>query len=489
MLALVAALAAAAASHPGRVAYAQGEASTTAGLVRKGKVPVSNELLAITLPRTKEADLANGLHLIVLEDHRLPQVSFQLIIPGAGGYFDPSDQPGLASFTAALMREGTAMRSSTLISEQLETMAATLNVGAAAASTEATMNGSCLSEDAARLLDLAGDILLHPVFADGEVSRFKQRTRTTLAQQRANPGFLATEMFSRVVYGGHPAARTSPTVESLERTTREHMVQFHRAHYVPEHAVLALAGDISLAQAKALAESTLSGWQRSSNASDVAPTDPTALSGPTISFVARPNSAQTNLIVGAQAIARLDPDYDRLQVMNKVIGGNVTGRLFLHLREAKGYTYGATSTVDARPYRGDWAASTNVRSEVTEPALRDLLDEIRQLRDDKVPAAELADAKRSMIASFALSLESPQQLLGLYVTSWRYKLPADYWDRYAERVSAVTDAEVQAMARKYLSADRLQIVAVGDPARVADALKKLGAVEAYDANGARLPAF
>jgi len=172
--------------------------------------------------------------------------------------------------------------------------------------------------------------------------------------------------------------------------------------------------------------------------------------------------------------------------MNKVIGGNVTGRLFLHLREDKGYTYGASSTVDARQHRGDWAASTNVRTEVTEPALRDLLDEIRQMRDVLVPDAELADARRSMIASFALSLESPQQMLGLYVTAWRYKLPADYWDRYADRVSAITKDQVQAMARKYLAADRLQIVAVGDPVRIAEPLKKFGAVEAYDANGRRL---
>jgi len=127
-----------------------------------------------------------------------------------------------------------------------------------------------------------------------------------------------------------------------------------------------------------------------------------------------------------------------------------------------------------------------VRTEVTEPALRDLLDEIRQLRDVPIPAPELADAKRAMIASFALSLESPAQLLGLSVTGWRYKLPADYWDGYAERVTAVTSGQLQAMARKYLAADRLQIVAVGDPASIAEPLKRFGAVEAYDTSGTRL---
>jgi predicted Zn-dependent peptidase len=214
--------------------------------------------------------------------------------------------------------------------------------------------------------------------------------------------------------------------------------------------------------------------------------DPPPTSGSKVYFVTRPNSVQTTLIVGAQAIERTNADYDALEVLNKVIGGGPTGRLFLHLREDKGYTYGASSFVDARQHRGDWSAATNVRAEVTVPALRDLLDEIRQVRDVLIPERELADAKRSLIASFALSLESPAQLLGRSVTAWRYKLPPDYWDRYAERVTVVTSAQLQAIARKYLAADRLQIVAVGDPIAIAEGLKTFGAVEAYDANGARV---
>jgi zinc protease len=463
------------------------EAATTPGLVRKGKVPVSTDVLKIKLPRPAEADLPNGLHLIVLEDHRLPEVTFQLIIPGAGGFFDPADQQGLASFTASLMREGTTTRTSNQISAQLDLLAATLNVGAGSASTEATLTGTALSDHAATLFELAADILIHPAFADEEIARFKQRTRSTLAQQRANPNFLAAEMFSRAVYGSHPASRIAPTLAALDRVTRDALVGFHRTHFVPDRAVLAVAGDISLAQTRALAESRFGAWPKSASPVAASIPEPAPVSGSKIYFVARPGSVQTNLVVGAQAIERTNPDYDVLQVMNKVVGGGPTGRLFLHLREDKGYTYGASSAVDARQHRGDWSASTNVRTEVTDPALRDLLDEVRQIRDVPVPAAELADAKRSMIASFALSLESPAQLLGLAVTAWRYKLPADYWDRYADRITAVTGAQVQAVARKYLAADRLQIVAVGDPGPVAAPLQKLGSVESYDANGVRVP--
>ena len=462
------------------------ESTATPGLVRKGKVPVSNDVLKIKLPRPVEADLANGLHLIVLEDHRLPEVTFQLIIPGAGGFYDPADQQGLASFTASVMREGTTSRTSNQLSAQLDLMAATLNVGAGSASTEATLNGSALSDQASTLIELAADVVMNPAFAEEEITRFKQRTRSTLAQQRANANFLAAEMFSRAVYGSHPAARIAPTATALDRVTREQLVEFHRARYVPDRAVLAIAGDITVAQARALAESRLGAWKKSVTPVAAPISEPAPVSGSRIHFVARPGSVQTNLVVGTQAIERTNPDYDALQVMNKVVGGGPTGRLFLHLREDKGYTYGASSAVDARQHRGDWSASTNVRTEVTEPALRDLLDEVRQMRDVPVPAAELADAKRSMIASFALSLESPAQLLGLAVTAWRYKLPADYWDRYAERISAITGDQVQAVARKYLGADRLQIVAVGDPGQVAASLQKLGTVESYDANGIRV---
>jgi zinc protease len=461
---------------------AQDQPSPTQGVVKKGKVPVSSEILKVKLPKAAEADLPNGVHLMVLEDHRLPQVSFQIFVPGAGGYDDPADAPGLASFVAALMREGTASQSSEQISQQLEVMAASLNVIAGASSLEATIAGSCLSDQFDRLIDMTADVLLHPTFPQEELERYKQRTRAGLTQQRANPGFLAAEMFNRGIYGAHPAARLSPTVAALDKTTRDQLTAFHKAHYAPDHAGIAVAGDISMAQVRKLIDAKLAGWTRTGVAA-VTASEPAALTGSKIFFIARPNSVQTNLIVGTQAIARTHPDYDVLQVMNKVIGGGPTGRLFIHLREEKGYTYGASSALSAPMYRGDWSASTSVRSEVTEPALRDLLAEVAALRDQPVSDMELVDAKRSMIASFALSLESPAQLLNYYVTRWRYQLAADYWDKYPDRVSAVTAGQIQAAARTYLAANRMQIVAVGDPARVADTLRKLGEVETYDADG------
>jgi zinc protease len=468
----------------GQAGGPQPQPPSTAGMVIKGKAPVSNTVLAVKLPHPQEATLANGLRVMVLEDRRLPRVSFQVIMRGAGGYYDPAAQIGLSGITAQMMREGTTTQSSQAISQALETMAANLNVFSGASSSAATLQGSALSENLPRLFELAADVLLNPSFPADEWERLKTRTRAGLIQQRTQPQFLAQERFSKVVYGDHPAGRVSATPETLDAITREAMIECHRARFVPDHALIAFAGDITLAAARTLVESKLGAWKKAGIAKPPV-TEPGAAGAAKGYMVARPSSVQTTFVVGAQSMARTDPDYIPLTVANRVLGGTM-GRLFRHLREEKGYTYGVGSGFSALAHRGQWSASTSVRTEVTEPALTDLLADIEGMRTAAVPEKELNDHKRAIVAGFALSLESPEQLLDYYVQSWTYGLPADYWDRYPARVSAVTAAQVQAAASKYWDPARLQIVAVGD-AKIADILKKKGPLEMYDADGKPTP--
>jgi zinc protease len=457
---------------------------STVGMVRKGKAPVSDAVLQVKLPHPQEATLANGLRLMVLEDHRLPRVSFQLMIPGAGGYYDPAAMVGLSGFAAQMMREGTSTRSSPQISQALETMAANLAVGSSTSATVATLSGGALTENFDRLFELAADVLLNPSFPADEWDRLKTRTRAGLIQQRTQPQFLAQERFSKVVFADHPAARISATPETLEAITRDAMIECHRTRFVPDHALIAFAGDITLAGARKLVESRLGTWKKAGVPKPTV-TEPAA-AGPAKGYlVARPSSVQTTFIVGAQSMTRTDPDYVPLTVVNRVLGGTM-GRLFRHLREEKGYTYGVGSFFSASEHRGQWLANTSVRTEVTEAALTDLLADIEVMRTTPVPEQELKDHKRAVVASFALSLESPEQLLGYYVQSWMYGLPADYWDTYPARISEVTAAQAQAAAKKYWDPSRLQIVAVGD-AKIADILKKRGALELYDADGKLTP--
>jgi zinc protease len=456
--------------------------ATAPGTILKNKAPVSKEVLKVSLPKSQEADLSNGVHLIVIEDHRAPQVFFQMIIDGAGGYYDPAAIPGLATFTASLMREGTATKTSEQISEELDRLAASVSVGASLSSPFATVSGSGLTNNLDTVLALMADVLMHPSFPQAEIDRYKTRTRALYMNQRTQPGFLALERLSQAVFGGHPLARISPPPAALDALTRDGLVEFHRTHYRPDRAVLAVAGDISLDQAKQKAESVFGSWEKS-GAAIADQSEPTPTAGPSISLVARPHSVQTTLRVGTQSLQRTDPDYDALTVANRVLGGGPTGRLFGHLREQKGYTYGASSNFNASRIVGSWTASTDVRSEVTDPALTDLLAEIRQMRDTPVPDKELADTKRALIAGFALALESPNAILSHYIDRYLYKLPADYWDTYPTRINAVSAADVQRVAKKYWAPDRLQIVAVGDADTVGPVLRKLGTVQMFDADG------
>src|SRR5580700_7100730 len=188
---------------------------------RKNKAPVSSEILRVKLPKPVEMTLPNGLTVLVLEDHRLPLVTARLNILGAGALNDPADLPGLANLTAAMLKEGTATRSSRQIAEDIERLGATINVTAPFGSDTATLTASGLSDNLGEWMHLAADILLHPTFPESELAKLKQRLRIQLQQQRSSPMFLIQERFNRAVYGDHPAAITSATAESIDKITPE----------------------------------------------------------------------------------------------------------------------------------------------------------------------------------------------------------------------------------------------------------------------------
>jgi predicted Zn-dependent peptidase len=205
-------------------------------------------------------------------------------------------------------------------------------------------------------------------------------------------------------------------------------------------------------------------------------------------LVHRPNSVQTTVALGNIAIDRRSPDYLPMVLMNDVIGGGASARLFLNLREEKGYTYGVYSNFSALRYPGPWRAGGNMRTEVTDGALVEFFNEIRRIRDEKVSGRELEESKRSIVAGFALSLEQPTRVLNFAITRKLYGLPADYWDTYAAKIMAVSAEDVQRVARKYLNPETLQLVAVGDAAKIKTVLEKYGTVEVYDSNGALVAA-
>ncbi len=482
------------------VALAQ-EPQTLKGVVIKGKTPVNKEVLKVTLPKAYETKLGNGLQVIVLENHKLPTFTMQMFIL-SGGLNAPADQPAVAQYTATMLREGTKTRSSKQISEAIESLGASLNASSGLSSPFSAVSAGGLTENFNQIMELFADVILNPSFPAEELNKLKSRAVAQLRFQRSQPGFLAGEMFSKVMYGAHPAGRVAPTPQQIQSLTPETLKQFHATHYKPNNAIFAIVGDVNPADIVAKLEKafgtqsggTQSGGTQSGGTQsggtwsrgEVPQPDLPKVNEPgpsKIYLIDRPGSEQTNLMLGNLAIERNDPDYYALDVMNQILGGGASARLFLNLREDKGYTYGAYSGFTAAKYRGYFRASTEVQTDVTKGSMDELFYEFKRIRDEKTPADEFDRAKRTIIGSFALQLESPQSLLGNIITQKIYNLPADYWDTYPQKIAEVTPEEVQRVARKYLDLAKLQIIAVGDAKKIATVMKGFGGVELYDTDG------
>jgi zinc protease len=463
------------------LAFAQTTKPSSKGLVIKGKAPINHDVLKVKLPKAYETTLSNGLQVIVLEQHKLPTFAMQMVIL-SGGLADPSDQLGAAQYTATLLREGTRTRNSKQIAEQIESLGATLTATSGLSSPTSNVLALGLTDQFDQIMELFADVLLNPSFPADELNKFKTRSLAQLRFQRSNPGFLANEMFARVMYGSHPAARVSLNADEIQKITPAMLKEFHAVNYRPNNSIFAIVGDVNPAEIVSKLEKTFGSWQRGNVPQSSVPKVSDTASAK-IYLVNRPSSVQTNLILGNLSIERDNPDYYALDLMNQIVGGGASARLFLNLREEKGYTYGAYSGLSAFKYRGTFRANTEVRTEVTKGSMDELMYEIKRIRDEKVPQDEFDRAKRTIIGSFALQLESPQALMNNIMTQKLYGLPADYWDTYTQKIAAITPDDVQRVARKYVDLSHLQVVAVGDASKIAEVMKQYGTVEIYDTEG------
>lgn len=464
-----------------QVSGAQAQRPSTKGAVLKGKAPVNKQILKVKLPKPFEGKLSNGMQVLVLEDHKLPQFNMQMVIL-SGGLADPADQLGAAQYTASMLREGTKTRDSKKIAEEIDGLGASLFAAAGLSSQTSTVSASGLKDNFDQIMELFADVIINPAFPADEFNKLKARNLSTIRLQRSQPGFLANEMFSKVVYGSHPGGRFALSAEQIQRITPEVLQKFHETHYKPNNAIFAIVGDVKPAEVIAKLEKAFANWK----SGEVPKTEIPKLAdtgAAKIYLIDRPGSVQTNLLAGLLSIERTDPDYFSLEMMNQVLGGGASARLFLNLREDKGYTYGAYSNVSSSKYRGTFRANTEVRTEVTDGSMKELLYEFKRIRDEKVPAEEFDRAQRTIVGGWALQLEFPQSVLQNAITSKLYNLPVDYWDTYPQKIAAVTPEDIQGVAKKYLDLSKLQIVAVGDAKKIAEVLKSYGTVEIYNAEG------
>jgi predicted Zn-dependent peptidase len=381
--------------------------------------------------------------------------------------------PGVSEATAALIRLGTKTRSSKDIADTLADLGAQVSFGASQGETGISV--SALTENFDGALAVLTDTLMNPTFPQDELDKWKSRQIASLEQAQAQPGFLANELLSKLLYGADARQYTHPTRDSLNKITREMIVEHYKTYYVPSGELAGISGDITPEEAVAKLNKALGAW-KGGPVAHVSLPNLTPVKEKKVYLIARPNSVQTLLVVANHAIDRNSPDYVECQVMNRILGAGPSSRLFRVVREEKGYTYGISSNFSATQYLNHFSASTSVKTEVTEPALVEILNQFADIRDRAVPAGELADAKSAIVAGFVLGLESSSGVLARWLEQRQYGLPEDYWDTYAQKVMAVTAEDVERVAKKYVPLDNAQIIAVGD-VNMVPMLQKFGPLE------------
>jgi zinc protease len=448
----------------------------------RSQAPAPLQPHPIVIPTPRETVLPNGLTVVVVEDNRLPLVSYRLAFR-VGGAFDPPGLPGLTDLLAGLLPEGTESKTSKEIADKVARMGASLSAGANSDYT--IIAASALSQFNDHILELMTEVVLHPSFPENEVELAKQNTKESLRQQRAQPSFLASEMVSRVMFGDHPYSIVAPTPESIDRSSREEFVKFHRAKLVPNNAVFIVVGDIRYDDILARLTSLFSTWERGEELVTDFPAPP-ARTKRSAYLIDRRGSAQSNIVIANSGITRTSPDYFPMMLMHTVLGANASSRLFMNLREEKGYTYGAYTNLDARRTAGTFRATAEVRTQVTGDSLKEFFFELDRIRNEPVSAKEIADAKSYLTGIFPIRLETQEGLTDQLVQIKMLNLPGDYLQKYRDRVQAVTIDDIQRVAQRYVRPDEAALIVVGDGGSVLDQMRPYCEdIELYNTAGKR----
>lgn len=422
--------------------------------------------------------LDNGLNVIVVENHKVPVVSFQLTLD-----VDPvmeKDAVGYVGFTGDLLRTGTTNKTKAEIDEAVDFIGATLNTYS---------NGiyaQSLKKHSDNLLELMSDVLMNPVFPESELEKSKKQAISGLKSSETDASAISRRVAPKLRYPNHPYGEIQ-TEETIENITRDKCLNYYNTYYKPNAAYLVIVGDITVKESEKIAEKYFGKWAKG----EVPQQEyqfPNKTIGTRIAMVHKDDAVQS--VIAVTYPINLKPgskDAIPAYLTNEILGGGVfSGRLMLNLREDKGYTYGARSSLRTDPYIGYFSAGAQVATDVTDSAIVGFIYEMNRMRDEKVSEEDITLAKNVSTGSFARSLERPQTIARFALNTQRYNLDEDYYPTYLEKLNAVSIDEIQQMAKKYITPDNAIVLVVGDKNKLADRLKALdadGKIEFYDANG------
>ncbi len=442
------------------------------------KPPAPAPIKAAAFPPFQEATLPNGMKLLVVRNAKQPVAAISLAF-AAGSAYDPAGKAGLAELTAGLLTKGAGKRSADEVAAAIEAVGGSISAGAG--KDFLSLRADVLAGNAKLAFALLADAVIRPTFSEKELELARTQTLSALQLEQSQPASLASRAFAKGLYGDHPYARRADPA-SVQAIKRDDVIAYHKSRIRPSGALLVVAGSLSIEEAKALATAAFGAWTG-------VPTTATAFKAPPVRtatevvLVHRPGSVQSNIVAGNLTSTPTDPRNYGAAIANRMLGGGADSRLFMILREQKSWTYGAYSSLQQYKGPGTFEATAEVRTDVTDSALVELLKQVKRIGDEPMPAEEFAVIQNAMTGQFPLTIESAGQVAGQVVNAKLLGRPADYVARYRQKLSAVTPAQAQAAAKSLFRSDAALIVVVGDGAKIYEKLKAIAPVKIVSAEG------
>lgn len=434
-------------------------------------IPPYGQEKPIPVPQITQKTLANGLQIWVVPRKGLPRVDYVLAVRGAGYVADSSAEAGFANLMAGLLNEGTARRDSRAIAEAAQSMGG--SVAAGANHDGVLVSANAIASQAGPMLQLLAEVTRSPSFPANEVTLAKDNALQSLKVQEATPGFRAERALTKAIYGAHPYGQTTPTVESINAVTPELLRAEHTKRFRPDRALLVITGRITSTDAIKLATAAFGDWKASGKPLADPPLA-TAAGKPVRLLLERTGSVQSTVRLGAPGTAASAGDYVPLRLTSTILGGGFSSRVNLNLREAKGYTYGASA--GARMYRsgGGIVGGADVRNEVTGASLKEYFAEYKRIGTELVPDEEMAMNKRYVAGGYLINNQLQGAVAGTLANNWLVGLPAEFLGQFVPLIQKVTPEQVREMGKKYFLPEAQSVVVVGDKAAVSEQLKEYG---------------
>ncbi len=450
------------------------------------KVPAPGPPPVLRVPAWTRATLTNGAELLVTTKGDLPLVSFTITVLGGADQFEPADRRGVGSLTASMLSEGTTTRNGEALSNALQLLGT--NVSANVSGETASIGFVSTTAKFGPTLDILADMLLHSAFPADALERLRAQRLVKLSQSKAQPSAIAGRVFPKVLYGpAHPYGQPV-TEESVTAVTRDDVVAFYQALFKPGRALVTVVGAVEPADAKAAVDRALGEWRRGGEKPAFAYPPVPPRQPRTIYLVDKPGAAQSTFAIGNPGPPRNTPDYEAIDVMNTILGGQFQSRLNANIREEKGYSYAVQSEFEFGKGPGPFSTGGDIVSDNTDAALVEFIKELRGIQGTRpVTDDELATAKDALIQGLPSMFASVNGINGAISELWVDGLPDDYYQRYGKAIAAVTKDDVVRVARKYIDLDHLAIVIVGDRASIATKLQatKIAPIVMLDVDGKR----